>query len=117
MPLGSIRSPYAPNDSGPVSEKLSGEDKYHIQQGNHPILYGIQDQAFIVRIRIALPRIRGMDPAPYPTTAPRVSSGDLPVAQSFTVRRRRARAWNVPGPSGPASSSASAVVSMLRPIP
>ena len=34
----------------PGCEKLSGDDKYRIRQGNHRILYEIQDQALIVTV-------------------------------------------------------------------
>lgn len=34
----------------PGCEKLSGDDKYRIRQGNYRILYEIQDQALIVTV-------------------------------------------------------------------
>jgi len=37
-----------PRPSG--CEKLSGDDKYRIRQGNYRILYEIQDQALIVTV-------------------------------------------------------------------
>ena len=32
------------------SQKLSGEDKYRIRQGNYPILYAIEDDLLIVYV-------------------------------------------------------------------
>ncbi|MDA2937535.1 type II toxin-antitoxin system RelE/ParE family toxin [Acidobacteria bacterium AH-259-A15] len=34
----------------PGSEKLSGQDRYRVRQGNYRIVYSVEDQARIIRI-------------------------------------------------------------------
>jgi mRNA interferase RelE/StbE len=41
---------FADNPRPPGSEKLSGEEKYRIRQGNYRIIYAIEDGQLIVMI-------------------------------------------------------------------